>query len=138
MTAKEYLQQARHLEQVMQCDRKAMEDLAVLTTCIPALDYSRVKVTSSGLASNANFTYLVEKRIELEGKIRRSLEESLRLKLEIRSQLEKVFPLEQRLVLEYRYLQALKWEEIQEKLGVSRPTANRLHGLALLKISVPS
>lgn len=136
MTAKEYLQQARHLEQVMQCDRKAMEDLAVLTTCIPALDYSRVKVTSSGLASNANFTYLVEKRIELEGKIRRSLEESLRLKLEIRSQLEKVFPLEQRLVLEYRYLQALKWEEIQEKLGVSKRSAHRLHGLALQKISV--
>lgn len=138
MTAKEYLQQARHLEQVMQCDRRALEELEALTSCIPALDYSKVKVSSSVSSHDADYTFLIEKKDELERKIKRSMEEKMRVKLEIREQLENIFPLEQRLVLHYRYLHALKWEEIQEKLGISRPTANRLHGLALQKINVPT
>lgn len=135
MTAKEYLSQARHLEQVMQCDRKALEELEALTSCIPALDYSKVKVSSSVKSCEADYTFLIEKKDELERKIKKSMEESMRLKLEIREQLEKIFPLEQRLVLEYRYVQALKWEEIQSVLCISRRSAHRLHGLALQQIS---
>ncbi len=137
MTAKEYLKQARHLDQLIRCDQKSLEELNHLSTSIPALDYSKEKVASSGNSPHANYTFLLEKKLELEGRIKGSMAESMRLKLEIRDKLENIFPIEQRLILDYRYLQQLKWEEIGVKMGISKRTANRLHGLALKKISVP-
>ena len=40
----------------------------------------------------------------------------------------------ERLLMRYRYIEGLKWDEIAEKLGRSRRQIDRLHGEILLKL----
>lgn len=43
---------------------------------------------------------------------------------------------EEKMVLELKYIQGMEWEEIAKEMGVSRSTAARLHGKALLELRV--
>lgn len=135
VTAKQYLEQAYRLNQFIQSSQQELADLRVMSECISGIDYSKEKVQSSH-SNDAGFAKIVEKIIELERAIKRDIEKMLSLKLEIRTAIDAVQNSDERLLLKYRYLNFMKWEEICVKMQISIRTAHRIHATAINNIKI--
>ena len=136
MQAKEYLNQAYRLNELIESNEQEIADLNLLKDSLPGTDYSKERVQSSS-ASDAGFTRIVDKIDELERAIIADTERMLSLKLEIRETINAVFDNEHKLVLKYRYLNFMSWGDICDKMNVSMRTAHRIHSDALADVKVP-
>ena len=136
MQAKQYLKQAYRLNELIQCNKQELDDLRILSSSLPGIDYSkdRVQTSSSG---DAGYTKIVAKIIDLEKAINADIEKMLSLKLEIRTVINAVQDNEEKLLLMCRYLNFMSWENICDELNVSLRTAHRIHAAALANIKVP-
>jgi len=56
---------------------------------------------------------------------------------EIKGVIEQLENKDERMLLLYRYVQGMKWEDIGEQLHAGRTTLHRWHKQALSKIKVP-
>lgn len=135
MTAKQYLKQAYRLNQFIQSSQQELADLRLMSECIPGIDYSKDKIQTSP-PNDAGFTKIVEKIIELEAIINKDIEKMLSLKLEIRTAIDAVQNNDERLLLKYRYLNFMEWEEICVKMKISIRTIHRVHARALNNIKI--
>jgi len=136
MQTKTYLKQAYRLNELIQSDQQELEDLRLLAGSVPGIDYSKDKVQSSP-SGDAGFTNIVMKIIELEAAINNDIERLLALKLEIRETINAVQDNEERLLLKYRYLNFMSWEDVCSYMQVSMRTAHRIHKSALENVKVP-
>lgn len=136
MQAKQYLKQAYKLNELIQCDKQELDDLRLLSDTLPGIDYSKDRVQTSP-SSDAGFTNIIIKITDLENAIKADIENLLSLKLEIRTVISKVQDNEERLLLMYRYLNFISWEDICDLMGVSMRTAHRIHASALENVNVP-
>ena len=136
MQAKKYLKQAYRLNELIQCNKQELDDLRVLSSSLPGIDYSkdRVQTSSSG---EAGYTKIVDKIINLENAINADIEKILSLKLEIRTVINEVQDNEERLLLKHRYLNFMSWDDICEEMNISMRTAHRIHTAALANVKVP-
>ena len=136
MQAKHYLKQAYRLNELIRCNQKELDELHILSRSIPGIDYSvdRVQGSSSG---EAGYTKIIEKIIELENAIKADIDRMLSLKLEIRTVIDAVQDNEQKLLLKYKYLNFMSWEDICEEMNVSMRTVHRIHSSALANVKVP-
>lgn len=134
--AKQYLKQAYRLNELIECNKQELNDLNELKGSLPGIDYSSDKVQSSP-SGEAGFTKIVAKIIELEKAIKDDIETMVSLKLEIRTVINAVQDNEEKLLLKYRYLNFMSWEDICEKMNVSMRTAHRIHTAALENV-IPS
>ena len=107
MTAKEYLNQARHLDALINCRLRE-------------IDYWR---DLSSSVSGSNFEPHYNPNKPTEAPFVRCL--------------EKIDAIQRQLVLRYRYLDNCSWEEISRMLNVSLRTVHRIHGSALQNFPVP-
>ena len=133
MSAKQYLKQAYRLNELIQSNQKELDELHDLSISLPGTDYSKDKVQTSG-SSDASYTKIIEKIIELEKAIESDIEKLLSLKLEIRTVINQVNDNEEKLLLKHRYLNFMSWDEICFEMNVSMRTAHRIHNLALQKV----
>ena len=133
MSAKQYLRQAYRLNELIQSNQRELDELHDLSTNLPGTDYSKDKVQTSN-SNDASYTQIVAKIIELEKVIKEDIEKMLSLKLEIRTVINEVNDNEEKLLLKYRYLSFMSWEEICDEMNVSMRTAHRIHSLALQKV----
>jgi len=124
------------LNELIQSDQQELEDLRLLAGSVPGIDYSKDKVQSSP-SGDAGFTNIVMKIIELEAAINNDIERLLALKLEIRETINAVQDNEERLLLKYRYLNFMSWEDVCSYMQVSMRTAHRIHKSALENVKVP-
>ena len=131
-----YLKQNRNLDELIQSNRQELNDLETLKRSIPGIDYSKDRVQVSP-SNEAAFARIVEKICLLENDIRSDIENLLSLKLEIRTVINAVKNNEEKLVLKYRYLNFLSWDEVADKMNVSIRTACRLHVIALRHVKIP-
>ena len=136
MTAKQYLKQAHRLNELIQCNQQELADLRLLSDSLPGIDYSKDRVQTSP-SSEAGFTNIVAKIIELENAINADIEKMLSLKLEIRTVINAVQDNEEKLLLKHRYLNFMSWDNICEEMSVSMRTAHRIHAAALANVKVP-
>jgi len=136
MQTKTYLKQAYRLNELIQSDQQELEDLRLLAGSVPGIDYSKDKVQSSP-SGDAGFTNIVMKIIELEAAINNDIERLLALKLEIRETINAVQDNEERLLLKYRYLNFMSWEDVCSYMQVSMRTAHRIHAAALANVQIP-
>lgn len=136
MNAKQYLKQAYRLNELIESNKQELEDLNLLSSSLPGIDYSkdRVQTSSSG---NAGYTNIVDKIVDLEKAIKADIEKLLSLKLEIRTVINAVQDNEERLLLKCRYLNFMSWENICDRMNVSMRTAHRIHKIALENVEVP-
>lgn len=137
MQTKTYLKQAYRLNELIQSDQQELEDLRLLAGSVPGIDYSKDKVQSSP-SGDAGFTNIVMKIIELEAAINNDIERLLALKLEIRETINAVQDNEERLLLKYRYLNFMSWEDVCSYMQVSMRTAHRIHKSALENVKIPN
>jgi len=97
---------------------------------IGSIDYSKDRVQTSKVNSTED---LIIKIVDFEEEITRSIDRLIDLKQEaskVIDQIDGVYGT----VLEMRYLECMRWEEIAYRLNYSIQHVYRLHGQALLKL----
>ena len=136
MTAKEYLQQAYRLNELIDSDVHELERLRDLAGRISSPNFGERVQSSRNL--DAPFVKYLGDIMEMEEKIQKELCRLVVLKKQILAALESVTDREERLLLTYRYLNNESWEQIAEGLSVSMSTVHRIHASALRNVPVPN
>lgn len=136
MEAKEYLKQAYRLHDLIESNEAELKELQLLSVNIPGTDYTKDRVKSTP-STDASYTNIVIKIVDLEKVIKADIEKLLSLKREIWEVIDAVQDNEHKLILRYRYLNFLRWDEISSKMGFSYRTVFRIHEDALKHIKVP-
>ena len=101
-----------------------------------------IKVTSTlspvpgGGESGSPIERPMDKVDELERKITQAIDELADIRMEIEAVLGQLEDDTLRELMEYRYIDGLTWEQVAEKMHYGREWTCRLHGKALLKITI--
>ena len=80
----------------------------------------------------------VEHISQLEGKISRDIDRLAYLRESIEKSIDAVPDITFRLLLKYRYIHGMTWEEIAVKMGYNYRWILRLHGRALTQLAIES
>ena len=135
MTNKEYLRQAYRLDQKINSDIEEVARLREMAGNIssPVLgDKVQTSRNRDGL-----FVRSVEKILLLEEKINREIDALVDLKSQMRDVIAAVQDTDERMVLRYRYIHNLTWEQIGNELNADKSTIRRWHGSALAHVVLP-
>ncbi|MFI3254440.1 MAG: sigma factor-like helix-turn-helix DNA-binding protein [Eubacteriales bacterium] len=128
---KEYLQRAKGLDHSIRCNEQELEEIRQLAMSVGITDYEKERVQESSYNQEAHFTKKIECFIEMEKKIKEDTLRLLNVKIKIHESVQSVKNLEERSVLQNKYLLGKTWEEISEELHMSISTACRIHEKAL-------
>lgn len=134
MNAKEYLLQARYLDERITSKTQQIASLNDLAT--------RCTTTFSDMPRNPNrggskIEDCVIKIIELEESIKKDIEKLVDLKSEIMAVIKGVPNVEYQTLLEKRYLCFITWEQIAVDMNYSMQHVHRMHSAALKEVVVP-
>ena len=135
MTNKEYLRQAYRLDQKINSDIEEVARLREMAGNIssPVLgDKVQTSRNRDGL-----FVRNMEKILLLEEKINREIDALVDLKSQMRDVIAAVQDTDERMVLRYRYIHNLTWEQIGNELSADKSTIRRWHGSALAHVVLP-
>lgn len=136
MTAKEYLNQARHLDALINCRLREIDYWRDLSSSVSGTRFDGMP-HSPNRPTEAPFVRCLDKIDEIQRSVEEKITYLVRLKEEINTAIDKLENRDEQLVLRYRYLDDCTWEEISRMLNVSLRTVHRIHGSALQNFSVP-
>ena len=128
MTAKEYLSQARRLDQRIDSKLEQMETLRSLTQKVTT-SLSGERVSHTRNVSSLEDTIL--RLVETENELNQSIDALLNLRIEIGKQISALDDPDCILVLEKRYLCYQSWDKIATDLACTVRWVHRLHAKAL-------
>ena len=129
MTAKQYLQQSFKLNAKINANLLELERLRALSTCVASPDLSKDKVQTGSVTDRIGNT--VAKIVDLEILIIDETDRLVDLKREIRERLEAIEDDDLRLVLQKRYVNFQKWEQIAVDMNYGYQWIHKLHKRAL-------
>ena len=135
MTAKEYLNQARHLDALINCRLREIDYWRDLSSSISGSNLE--PQYNPNKPRGAPFVRCLEKSDAIQRDVAEKIAYLVRLKGEINTAIDALEMRDEQLVLRYRYLDDCTWEEISRMLNVSLRTVHRIHGSALQHFSVP-
>ena len=92
--------------------------------------------TPGGGESGSPIERPMDKVLEIDVEINREIGELQIVRQEIHAALNQLEDESLKLLMEYRYIDGLTWEQIAEKMDYSRQWVTSLHGTALLKIEL--
>lgn len=127
MTAKEYLQQARTLDLLINAKQDELYALRLTATSVSS-PHLGDKVKSRGIN---NAMQIVEKIIALQDVINAEIDQLIDLKAQIHNRIEKLSDPYEKLILIERYLNNKSWEEISKLIHYEERNTQYLHGKAL-------
>ena len=130
MTAKEYLNQAYRLNELIESNLKELEKLEALATHITSGDTSKDRV-QGGLETHDMLGDTMAKIVDLKKEINAEIDKYIDLKKEIREKIMLVQNDTEKLILKYRYIDFLKWEQIAVQLNFTFQWVHVLHKIAL-------
>ena len=135
MTPKEYLRQAYRLDHRINSDIAEMERLQEMlgTVSSPSLE----EHYNPNRPTEAPFIRRLEKVWELQDKINREIDRLIDLKAQMRDVIATVSDADEQMVLRYRYIHNMTWEQIGDELHADRTTVFRWHNVALQHITLP-
>lgn len=136
MTAKEYLNQARHLDALINCRLREIDYWKELSSSVSGMRFYGMP-HNPNRPTEAPFVRCLEKIDEIQRSVEEKIAYLVRLKEEINTAIDKLESRDEQLVLRYRYLDDCTWEEISRMLNVSLRTVHRIHGSALQNFSIP-
>lgn len=131
MQAKQYLKQIYRCNELIQENLAEMENLRAMSTSIASPDLTKETVSKSK-SFEAPFVNALNKLADLEKATDAKMAELLDLRMKIRETISFVEDAKQILVLRYRYMDFMRWEDIAEKMGYySLKSVHRIHSAAL-------
>lgn len=137
MDAKEYLQQANGLNELLDSELEELNQLKYLSTSIPSVDTSKERV-QGGIQSPDKIGSIIAKIDILEQKINEEIDKFITLKTEIRTVINAIPNNDEKLILRYRHINFYTWGKIQKLLCMSKSTMYRLYEEALSHVVVPN
>ena len=135
MTAKEYLSQAYRLDQRIDSNIAEITRLREMACGISSPSWEEKVQTSRH--TDAPFVRCLEKIMDLEKVVNSEIDTLVDLKRQIRSTVDTVANVNERMVLRYRYIHNMTWEQIGDELHADRTTVFRWHNVALQHITLP-
>lgn len=128
MGVKQYLQQVKRLDDIVNAKYEQIEALRLIATKITT--YPRdVKVQTS--PSNDRLEKIVVKIADLENELNSSIDKLVDLKAEITQRIDEVSNNDYRLLLALRYLNFKTWEQIANEMHYDVRWIHELHKRAL-------
>ena len=129
MTAKQYLGQSFRLNAKIDANKMELERLRALAESVPSPDLSQDRVQTSGVNDRIGST--VVKIVDLEAVIQGEIDHFVDLQKEIRACLDKITDDTLKVILQKRYLNFQKWEQIAVDLECTFQWVHVLHKRAL-------
>lgn len=136
MTAKEYLNQARHLDALINCRLREIDYWRDMASSISGINYDGMP-RNPNRPTDAHFVKCLAKINEIKANVEQKVGQLIALRDEISTRINLLEDREEQLVLRYRYIDNCSWEEIARFINVSLRTVHRIHGSALQNFSVP-
>ena len=136
MRVETYLSQGRMLNQRINYQLKKLGELKSAACSLPAVTIRKDKVQSS-TDGDAPFVRALIRVEEMEERINREIDMLADLKEEIMGVIGQVNSEEIQMVLIYRYLEGMTWEEIGNLFHAGRTTVKRWHRKAIEQIVLP-
>ena len=127
MTAKEYLSQAYRLDQRIDSNIAEITRLREMACGISSPSWEEKVQTSRH--TDAPFVRCLEKIMDLEKVVNRE---------QIRTTVDTVANVNERMVLRYRYIHNMTWEQIGGELNADESTIRRWHKAALSTVVLPT
>lgn len=136
MTAKEYLNQARHLDAMIHCRLREIDYWRNLSSNVSGINFDGMP-HNPNRPTEASFVKCIERISEIQRDIEKKVSILIGLRDEINTRINFLDDCDEQLVLRYRYIDNCTWEEIAGFINVSLRTVHRIHGSALQHFSVP-
>ena len=133
MTAKDYLSQARQLDQAINTRLERIARLRALVSGRAA----RTDGMPRGSGGGTDWTDTVVKIDEMERALNKDIDRLIDLKREIAEAIAAVPDMRYRTLLEYRYLCGWSWRRIARTMNYSEDWTRHAHGRALQMVRVP-
>nr|DAX95975.1 MAG TPA: Protein of unknown function (DUF1492) [Caudoviricetes sp.] len=135
MTAKEYLRQAYRLDHRINSDIAEMERLQEMAGSVGSPGFE--EHYNPNRPSKAPFVRCLEKVWDLEQKINSEIDRLIDLKAQMREVIATASNADEQMVLRYRYIHNMTWEQIGDELHADRTTVYRWHNSALNHVTLP-
>ena len=136
MNAKEYLSQAFYLNRQIKAKQKRLEWLKDIAPG-PSISFSDeprgARNAKASMVENAAI-----KVVALEEQLAADIIRFVEITKEIESVIKAVGSIEQRTILEMRYLSFMEWDEIASRMGYSQRYVFYAHSRALRAVRVPA
>ena len=135
MDAKEFFSQTRYLDQLIEEDIRQLQNLRNTATLLRSPGFDQHY--NPNRPTEAPFVKSLERVWAVEEQLKDSIHKLTTLKAQIMQAIETVPDREDRLLLKYRYLDNLTFEQIGSILHMDRSTAYRACERALTLVKVP-
>lgn len=137
MTAKEYLSQARYLDEIINSRMRELEYWKRLAGSISGTRLDGMPHNPNH-PTEATFARCMDKIDEIEREINARVSEMVELRGEINAAIDAMGYSREQLLLRCRYLDGLPWEDICSVMKVSPRSVHRIHETALEKFNIPN
>lgn len=127
MTAKEYLNQARTLDMLINAKQSELYKLRLMATSVSSPPITE-KVQSCG---DNTAMRIIDKIVDLQRKINMEIDELVTVKSEIREKISNVYNQKFITLLTDKYINGFTLEQIAERMDKDYKTVCRWHGEAL-------
>ena len=135
MTPKEYLNQARHLDALINCHLREIDYWRDLSTSVAGSSFEEHH--NPNRPADAPFVRCLEKIDAIQRDVEEKVTHLVSLREDINTRIDMLASHEEQMVLRYRYLDNCTWEEIAAMVNVSLRTVHRIHGSALQNFPLP-
>lgn len=133
MNVKEYLSQAYHIDQRIDCK---MEQIISLHDLVTKATSVLSDMPVSGTKNQGNMADIIAKIVDLETEINKDIEKLVEIKKNIVSTIKSVQNPEFQTLLELRYLCFRTWEQIAVEMEYSLQHIFRIHNRALKAVKI--
>ena len=126
MTAKEYFSQARRLDNIIASDLAELSRLRELAKSV------------SSPCLEAPFTKCVIRLAEAEATLNDEIDRFVLLKEQMRAVIYGLKDPNEQMVIRYRYVHNMTWQQVGDELGIDKSSAKRWHDAALRHVIMPA
>lgn len=127
MTAKEYLNQARGLDMLINAKIKEKSELKKQMACLKSVQFGEKVKTSCSDNAQKTIDKIIDMRNEIDGEIDKLID----LKREVREKINRLSDIRFKSVLIDYYINGMTFDEIAEDIKYSRMHTFRIYGNAL-------
>lgn len=131
MSIKDELKELRVISKIIDSKERQLSQLKRYYTTIKGFDYSREKFNGG---QKQDFTDTVNKIIDLENEITKDIDELIDRKNKMNEFIKFTLSGNEYIVIQMRYFEDKKWEEIALKVNHEYRYTLKLHGKALQKL----